>query len=560
MKFETFVNQLKTFLEDDPNFCLFSGIHKNLGDLPDPGKNKRITNTGKIISFLNLFKKIDIESLSVDQKIDLKLYKLLLDQKFLSYELDLDGVPHNMRMPTASDAISGPLFMLFINDPREAKLRLVNIISRLEKVDGYISSYMRNIKDPVERWVIMELDKLSGLSDFFENIYSWAQDIGFKSTDRLRKAITSANSSLLRYEIHLKNTTKSESIFIGKEQMHKVLMSRGITLSPEQIHQVAKDFMKDNLHSVEELRLKLARKYDLDEEISADDLQKYLVEKFAVPKSGEGFNFILERYQKEREKILSFIKEKKLFPVMENQDMHIIQTPSFMAPSIPAGAMMPPLPLREGIKKSLVYLTLTEELIPEHTEISIPSMMIHEGIPGHHLQLAWAASNKSFIRRIFESNDLFEGWTTMLEDYMLDIGYVNELADEVRFSGKRDISRIGVRVSIDLYFMSGDKKYLDVGVDCDLSSEDPFVCAGNLLQKITGFVDARVQAELNWYSQERGYPLSYLTGNHLVWKLKEKFKSQFNGEDIDCDREFHKRFLEAGNMPLSILEEVVLRK
>ena len=32
--------------------------------------------------------------------------------------------------------------------------------------------------------------------------------------------------------------------------------------------------------------------------------------------------------------------------------------------------------------------------------------------------------------------DLAEGWTTMLEDYMLDQGYAGELTDEVRFMAK----------------------------------------------------------------------------------------------------------------------------
>ena len=148
----------------------------------------------------------------------------------------------------------------------------------------------------------------------------------------------------------------------------------------------------------------------------------------------------------------------------------------------------------------------------------------------------------------------------MLEDYMLDIGYAGDLEDEIRFSGKRDIARIGARVAIDLYFMSGDKSYLEVGIDCDLTSDDPFICAGNLLAAVTGFVPDRVQGELNWYSQEKGYPLSYLTGNFLVWDLKEKFKhkysNQFSGNELE--KEFHHRFLNAGNMPMSLLEKVLL--
>jgi len=84
------------------------------------------------------------------------------------------------------------------------------------------------------------------------------------------------------------------------------------------------------------------------------------------------------------------------------------------------------------------------------------------------------------------------------------------------------------------------------------------VAAGNLLQSLTGFVPGRVQAELNWYSQERGYPLSYLTGNHLVWALKRDVIEAQRGklEGLALDRAFHRTFLHAGNMPLPYLRRV----
>jgi uncharacterized protein (DUF885 family) len=266
---------------------------------------------------------------------------------------------------------------------------------------------------------------------------------------------------------------------------------------------------------------------------------------------------VLDRYQQERERILAFIRERDLFPVFEQQDMRIVRTPSFMEPSIPAGAMMSPPPFRDGVRTSMVYLTLSEELLAEHTELSIPGMMIHEGIPGHHLQLATAGTHPSVVRRHMDAMDQAEGWTTMLEDYMLDVGYMGELTDEARFSGKRDIARIGARVAIDLFFMTGDKCYLDVGIPCDLSSDDPFVAAGNLLAEVTGFVPGRVQAELNWYSMERGYPLCYLTGNRLVWRLKRDVAEHLSGLDpLEIDRRFHRTFLRAGSMPVAWLRRV----
>jgi uncharacterized protein (DUF885 family) len=188
-------------------------------------------------------------------------------------------------------------------------------------------------------------------------------------------------------------------------------------------------------------------------------------------------------------------------------------------------------------------------------------MMIHEGIPGHHLQLSTAAQHPAFIRRIFNANEHAEGWTTMLEDYMLDVGYISDdLVDEVRFIAKRDISRLVARVGIDLYFMTSNKDYLDMGLGLNFDSEDVFENAALLLKEATGFTDGRVQAELNWYSTEQGYPLSYLTGNRLVWQLKEDIQ-RANTKNLDpaaLDRAFHDVYLNSGCMPVESLRLVFL--
>ncbi len=208
-----------------------------------------------------------------------------------------------------------------------------------------------------------------------------------------------------------------------------------------------------------------------------------------------------------------------------------------------------------------MYLTLGPERVREHSELTIPTMMIHEGIPGHHLQLAMAAGHPSLVRRQFDSAAHAEGWTTRLEDYMLDVGYMGDLTDEARFCAKREICRIGARVAIDLFFMTGERDYLDVGVDCDVSAEDPMDAAGALLTAVTGFSPERVIGELSWYSLERGYPLSYLAGNRAATRLEAELKAHNPDMDaLERDRRFHTLYLESGNMPLSMLRRVFVHE
>ena len=114
MNFDLFQEKLMEFLTDDPNFCVYSGINKNLGSLPDPGKNKRITKQGKLKMLVNTLKGINKEDLCFEEQINYDLATLLLEQHRLAYELEIDNYPQGMRMPVASEIISGPIFMFFI--------------------------------------------------------------------------------------------------------------------------------------------------------------------------------------------------------------------------------------------------------------------------------------------------------------------------------------------------------------------------------------------------------------------------------------------------------------
>lgn len=499
------------------------------------------------------------DGLGFDEKLDLDLAALAVQFEIFNNTYTFNGKIAAAQTPTAGDDISDGLFLMFANDPRPAQEKLRNITSRLEKVPLYLEHLCERLDTPVERWVMIDIEKVEGLPELFQTIYNWAEQEKFPEIERLQGAKRKAEAALVQYVSKLKKMPVTTNFFIGEEQARELIKHRGIDKSLEDLHAMATSFLRDTAAELEQLRIKLVEKYRLKNNSSVDELHLFLNQRFRIKlEQTNSLVDIITRYKKERNKIITFLEERDLFPVFEEQDMLIMQTPSFMAPSIPAGAMVSPPPFRKGIKRSMIYLTLSEELLDEHTELTIPSMMIHEGIPGHHLQFATASNHPSVVRRHFNALEHAEGWTTMLEDYMLNIGYMNDLTDEARFIAKRDISRLGARVAIDLYFMTGNIKYLDVGINIDTTSEDPFVNAGRLLQKVTGYVPGRVQAELNWYSQERGYPLCYLVGNQLAWELKADISKAQKGklESLEIDKMFHSIYLQSGNMPLSFLRKV----
>jgi len=546
------------FLALDPNSCVDLGLSVHLDKLPDPSL-EHLLQTRQLAAELR--GKAEALAPTLDdfhQQLDARLIALAAGQVETWIGLSFNDRLQLQQLPQAGSEISSGIFLMVTNDPRPATERLQDIAARIQQIPAYLERALARLDTPVARWVNIELETVDGLPDFFSSIVAWAESEAFVGLDALRASVQTANEAFAAYSAQLQLLPTTDSFAIGDEQARALVAGKGLELSLEEIHQVARDFVKRTRDEIETLRDELVTKYALAPGTSASELQQYLAKRYAVQVSDGDHSQVIKRYQTLATQIEAFIAERDLFPIPSGQAMQIMPTPDFMAPMIPAGAMMPPAALREGTRVSLVYLTLSDELLDEHTELGIPIMMVHEGIPGHHLQLATASMHDSVVRRTFSANEHAEGWTTMLEDYMLDQGLMGELVDEARFATKLDISRIGARVAIDLYFMTGNTDYLDIGYPLDFDDEDPFANAARLLVAATGFTPGRAQAELNWYSQERGYPLSYLVGNHLVWKLKRDYQRACaaNASEQETDREFHRIYLESGNMPVAMLRRV----
>ncbi|MCG8417680.1 MAG: DUF885 domain-containing protein [Proteobacteria bacterium] len=560
--YDDFIADFHAHMTRDPNECVQLGVARHLDELPDPSLQAQADEVAEARALVDRAGRLDRDGLDFDAVLDLDLAVLVLESRIHRATYTFNDRTMRQQMPTAGDDISRGIFTMFINDPRPDQERLADITARIEKVPQYLDALTGRLDTPVERWVTIDLDQIAGLPEFFATLQDWAERVEWPDVTRFDQARARANEALHHYAATLRAMETTEQIHAGDHIARRIVELAGIELSLEELHMTATEFLAETSETIENLRQRLCDKYNLDRDTSTDDVQRYLNKRYAVAPPGSDLNMIIDRYREEHEKIAAFLKERDLFPIPDNQDIKIMRTPAFMAPSIPAGAMEPPAAFREGVRTSLVYLTLSEKLRDEHTELSIPNMMIHEGTPGHHLQLATASMHSSVVRRHVNANEHAEGWTTMLEDYMLDLGYMGDLTDEARFAAKREISRIGARVAIDLYFMTGDPNYLDVGVGCDRRSDNPFEVAGNLLAAVTGFVPERVQSELNWYSQERGYPLSYLTGNRLVWQLKRDIAQARQGQlqGSQLDRAFHTIYLQSGNMPIRFLRRVFERE
>src|SRR5256712_12187497 len=64
-----------------------------------------------------------------------------------------------------------------------------------------------------------------------------------------------------------------------------------------------------------------------------------------------------------------------------------------------------------------------KSFLEEYNRHMLQILTIHEGYPGHYVQLAYANRTPSLIRRVLGSGVFAEGWAVYGEQMMLDQGY-----------------------------------------------------------------------------------------------------------------------------------------
>ena len=128
-------------------------------------------------------------------------------------------------------------------------------------------------------------------------------------------------------------------------------------------------------------------------------------------------------------RIEGFCRERGVIGLVE-EPLEIDWTPEFLRSF--AGAMLDsPGPLDVGQKTFFSITPVRDEWNADERESYLREMntrqlqllTIHEAVPGHYLQMAYANRGSSLARRVFRSGLFAEGWAVYVTQVMLDRGY-----------------------------------------------------------------------------------------------------------------------------------------
>ncbi|MFJ2541753.1 DUF885 domain-containing protein [Microbacterium sp. NPDC087589] len=177
----------------------------------------------------------------------------------------------------------------------------------------------------------------------------------------------------------------------------------------------------------------------------------------------------------------------------------------------------------------------------------------HEGVPGHHLQIAQAVYNRtelnSWRRLLAGTSGHAEGWALYAERLMQQLGYLDDPADRL---GMLDGQRMrAARVVLDIGVHLGKPRLDGEGIwDADYALD--------FMRKNVNMPDQFVQFEVNRYLGWPGQAPSYKVGQRIWEQVREAYQAE-RGADFDV-KEFHKRALDMGGVGLDTLRTALLTR
>mgnify|MGYP000274211662 CR=1 FL=1 len=140
---------------------------------------------------------------------------------------------------------------------------------------------------------------------------------------------------------------------------------------------------------------------------------------------------IVDIAKQQLQQAIDFVVEKNLVE-MPDDPVEIIIMPEFQR-GVSVAYLDPPGPLDEGQSAFYAVAPLPEDwteeqvrsFLREYNLYSIQDLTLHEGVPGHYLQIAHSNRYPSTLRSVFWSGPFVEGWAVYAERMMIDEGYLD---------------------------------------------------------------------------------------------------------------------------------------
>jgi len=226
------------------------------------------------------------------------------------------------------------------------------------------------------------------------------------------------------------------------------------------------------------------------------------------------------------------------FITIPPQPLEIVRVPVHAQDSSAGGYYSSPA--LDGSRPGRFYIN--QKNTADNPRWTLPTLMIHEGSPGHHFQLSASQliEDVPLLRRLSPFNAFTEGWALYSERIAkTDMGLYED-------DPLGDLGRLQAEM------FRAVRLVVDTGIHAKRWSREEAI--DYMLAK-TGMTEDEVTREIERYSVWPGQATGYKTGQLAILELREAAEAAL-GESFDI-RQFHELLLMNGAMPLALLKEQV---
>jgi uncharacterized protein (DUF885 family) len=466
----------------------------------------------------------------------------VIDRDSLMYALDLDlfrttSLEKWRSYPTGPDSIGSAFYTLISRDYPSFEERLKSIIARMEMVPSYLAETRELLDRPVWIWVEIGIEschRMKGYLDFIQEMaHSLVTDKDLLDDLHAKSAV--AEKAIKEFEHWLYNDVlpRSKSEFAaGEEKFDRLLEKRMLGLSRKEILAIGEDYVESINATIRTLAGKI------DSASSVDTILKDIRKN-----RPSNFEAVLEHVKGLMHEAREFVRTSGYATVPAEETLEVQETPIFMRHFIPFAAYSSPGRF-DRMQKGIYMITPVEgdnERLSEFCYDDLVNTSVHEGYPGHHLQLVCSNLNPSLARIFSHASEFVEGWAHYCEDAAAEAGFKNTPQSTlIRY---KDMLWRAWRIIIDIKLSTGTMSF-DEAIK-------------TLVEKV-GMNEVGALAEVKRYTYTPTYQLSYLIGKHLLKALKEKVKGSFPREFTD--KTFHDILLNAGSLPIGLMRKVLDEK
>jgi len=226
------------------------------------------------------------------------------------------------------------------------------------------------------------------------------------------------------------------------------------------------------------------------------------------------------------------------FVTIPPQPLEIVRVPEYSQDSSPGGYYSGPA--LDGSRPGRFYINQKDTA--DNPRWTLPTLMIHEGSPGHHFQISTSQliEGVPLLRRLSPFNAFSEGWALYSERIAkTDMGLYED-------DPLGDLGRLQAEM------FRAVRLVVDTGMHAKRWSREQAI---EYMTAKTGMTNEEVTREIERYVVWPGQATAYKTGQLALLEMRKDTEDAL-GERFSL-KDFHEAVLMNGAMPLDILKETM---